>query len=131
MSNHWPNYSEIRSRMQKELSPFLDALASSCCGRRRLKNSFPEAAEMACIRKTAALGNRFKREPRIAEQRSGKLESQPLLILQWSKTGRRFEGAHQITRTHVGKLRQPRQPQLARHSGFWQSVWRVRTRCAQ
>jgi hypothetical protein len=61
--------------MQKELSPFLDALASSCCGRRRLKNSFPEAAEMACIRKTAALGNRFKREPRIAEQRSGKLES--------------------------------------------------------
>jgi hypothetical protein len=65
---------------------------------------------MARIRKAAALSNRFKREPRILEQRSGKLESESLLILQWGKTGCRFECTHQITRTHVGKLRQARQP---------------------
>ena len=64
---------------------------------------------MARIRKSAAFGNRLKREPRISEQRSGKLESESLLILQWSKTGCRFESAHQIARTHVGELGQTRQ----------------------
>src|SRR6266481_1250368 len=74
-----------------------------------MKRRFPETPEMARIYKSATLRNRLDREPRISEQRSGKLESQPLLILQWSQTSCRFESAHQITRTHVGELGQTRQ----------------------
>ena len=65
---------------------------------------------MARIHKSTTVRNRLDREPRISQQRSGKLESESLLILQWSKTGCRFESAHQITRTHVRELRQARQP---------------------
>jgi len=65
---------------------------------------------MARIHKSATVRNRLDREPRISQQRSGKLESESLLILQWSKTGCRFESAHQITRTHLRELRQARQP---------------------
>jgi hypothetical protein len=75
-----------------------------------MKSCFPKPPKMARIGKATALSNRLKREPRILKQRSGKLESEALLILQWSKTGCGFECAHQITRTHMDKLRQAHQP---------------------
>jgi hypothetical protein len=64
---------------------------------------------MARIRESATLRYRFECEPRILEQRSAKLEPQPLLVLQRRKPSSHLEGTRQITRAHVGKLRQSRQ----------------------
>lgn len=64
---------------------------------------------MARIHKSATLRYRLERKPRILEQRSGKLEPQPLLILQRGKAGSGFKGAYQITRAHAGQFSQPGQ----------------------
>ena len=64
---------------------------------------------MARIHKAATLRYRLERKPRISEQRSGKLESQPLLILQRRKAGSCLKSAYQITRAHAGELSQPGQ----------------------
>ena len=64
---------------------------------------------MARIRESATLRYRLEREPRILEQRSGKLEPQPLLVLQRCEPSSRLKGARQITRAHMGELGQSRQ----------------------
>src|ERR1700731_3388100 len=75
-----------------------------------MKSRFPESTKVASIGKSRTLGDRLERQLRIAQERSGKLKFEPLLILQRCKPCGGLECAYQITRTHVGQLRQMRQP---------------------